>query len=143
MQLKDVKIAINSVINITFDAKIIAYRVEENIPRPSFKVFLSDLSSVGGMNNTVEKNVITRIYYYPKNPDDCELELLEIRDKLSDLFSNFTQVGEDVIKFNNYEDDCLNDMIQASFEVNFVSTQENETEYPDMDIIEFELKVGE
>jgi len=143
MQLKNVKAAINTVINNSFKSEVIAYRIEKNIPRPSFKVFFGDIRSSAGMNNIVEKNVITRIYYYPSDPDDCETELLEIRDKLSDLFSSYTKIGEEVLRFNEYEDDAMVDMIQASFEINFSSTSSEETVYPNMDNLEFELREGE
>lgn len=143
MTLKDVKVIINSVINNSFEAEVIAYRIEKEIPRPAFKVFFSDLRSAPGMNNTIEKNVIVRIYYYPADPEDCDIELLEIRDKLSDLFSSYAKVGDDVLKFNGYEDDVSNDLIQASFEVLLSSQQNEETVYPNMDNLEFELKEGE
>lgn len=143
MNLKEIKVAINTLLEKNIQAEVIAYRVEEDIPRPSLKVFFSDIKSSPGMCGTAEKNVIVRIYYYPTDPDDCDIEILEVRDKLSDLFSSYTKIGEEVLKFNEYEDDAMVDMIQASFEVNYSSTSSEETVYPNMDIIEFELKVGE
>ena len=143
MNLKNIKVAINTLIENNFIAEVIAYRVEEDIPRPSFKVFFSDLKSEPGMNGTTDKSVITRIYYYPKDPDDCDIELLEIREKLSDLFSRYTQIGDEVLKFIDYEDDSTNDLLQASFEIEYSTQISEDPDYPVMDNIYMDMKEGE
>ena len=142
MQLKDVKKAINGVLDNAFDAEVIAYRIEEDIPRPSFKVHLSDLKSTPGRSNTVDKNVIARLYYFCKDPEDCDIEQMEVQDKLSDLFSNFVEIGEEVIRFNDYESDIVSSTVQVSFLVEYSSLLSEETEYPDMDNLVLEMEEG-
>lgn len=142
MQLKDVKKSINSVLDNAFDAEVIAYRIEEDIPRPSFKVHLSDLRSTPGRSNTVDKNVIVRLYYFCTDPEDCDIEQMEIRDKLSNLFSSIVEVGEEVIRFKDYEDDVTGGTVQVSFEVEYSSLISKEAEYPNMDNLVLEMEEG-
>ncbi|MCH4891182.1 hypothetical protein EZV73_26625 [Acidaminobacter sp. JC074] len=143
MNLKEIKAAINTLLIAKIDAEVIAYRVEEDIPRPSLKVFFSDIKSSPGMGGTAEKNVIVRIYYYPTNPDDCDIEILEVSEKLSDLFSSYTKVGEEVLTFLEYDSDHSNDMIQASFEVEYSTQVIEDPDYPMMDNIDMDMKEGE
>lgn len=143
MNLKEIKAAINTLLKSKIGVEVIAYRVEEDIPRPSLKVFFSDVKSSSGMGGTAEKNVIVRIYYYPEDPNDCDIEILEVSEKLSDLFSSYIKVGNEVLKFLEYDSDHSNDMIQASFEVEYSTQIIEELDYPMMDNIYMNMEEGE
>jgi len=139
MNLAELKAGINLSLK-ALGPSVIAWKKEEGIEGPCFKMNFGPLSSSPGMNDTVNKHVVARIYYYPSDRDDCDKELLTMREKLADLFSSHITIGGQVIKVKDYDDDITNNIIQGAFEVEYSTDKIMETIYPDMGYIEMNMR---
>lgn len=94
----DIIEAINIKLKSKFNNIIITTEgnVKEKITRPSFFVQLDDIKASDFTNEALDREMVIRIFYYPKEPDKNRVENLNVLDQLNDLFIN-----NNLIKIND------------------------------------------
>ena len=63
-----------------------ALSVDEGITRPSFFISLDNIKARDFMREALDREITVRIYYFPSTIDNNKIELLNMQDKLSELF---------------------------------------------------------
>lgn len=59
---------------------------KEGLIRPSFRTNIDNIKVSNFMNFAKDREMTVRIYYFSTNKDKYRLELLDIQDKLEDIF---------------------------------------------------------
>lgn len=71
--------------------------VDEGINRPSFFMSFDNIKASDFMREALDREVTVRIYYFSSTIDNNEIELLNIQDKLNEIF-----LEDNLIKVNEY-----------------------------------------
>lgn len=93
--IKDVINAINKLLKTNFTVKIANKNIREKIIRPSFYVDLEQNDSIQLNSICKQNNLTVRIYYFPTDPNNNRIELLDVQEKLNNLFLKGLSVTED------------------------------------------------
>ena len=99
--------------------------VKDGFVRPSFKAELDNVKREGYLTQ-VEKSCTVRIFYFPA--DDNAIELLDVQEKLGDLFDlKFSVEGRhlDIVEPNFDE---IDGVLQFEFDLQFFDGREHENE---------------
>ncbi|BEP28813.1 phage tail terminator family protein [Helicovermis profundi] len=138
--IKDIKLAINKAIKTISTSKIISSDIEEGFKRPCFKVIFGDVDTESIGIYMLKKDMIVRIYYYPEDRDKNDLELMNIQDSLALLFLDPLIVSENfIIHPLEYVDRLVDNVLQASFELNYIQELDKEDSSLMIDTIELEI----
>lgn len=73
------------------------FNVDEGIIRPSFFISLDNVQASDFMNEALDRNITVRIYYFSTTVDNNEVELLNMQDKLIEIF-----LEDNLIKIDDY-----------------------------------------
>jgi hypothetical protein len=94
--IKDVIKAINTQLNIDFPTVTISSTdIKEKIIRPSFYVDLEQNDSIQ-FNSMCQENTLTvRVYYFPTDPNNSRIDLLDTQEKLNNIFLKGLRVNDD------------------------------------------------
>lgn len=122
---KDIKIAVNGLLSRQFEVDINSNNVKEGFLRPSFFVFLDNQNRSSNVDQ-VEKSLTIRIHYFPADRYDYSMELLDVQERLGDLFDLKLPVKDR--KFNIIEADSTetDGVLVFSFEIEFSEGREIE-----------------
>ncbi len=119
--------------------------IQEGFSRPSFFV-TTDSNKSGQQNDRItNKKVGIRIYYFPSNEHNCQVELLEMQDSLDELFSDgfMIQDGSDNTYINLDEDgidyNITDGVLQALFYVNYMNESDPDADYDYMEELNLNL----
>jgi len=146
MELKTIVKTINNMLKAKFlDIHRQSTDIQEGFKRPSFFV-TTDSNKSGQQNDRItNKKVGIRIYYFPSNEHNCQIELLEMQDSLDELFSNgfMIQEGEDKTYINLDEDgidfNTTDNVLQALFYVNYMNETDPDADYDYMEKLNLNL----
>ncbi|OXS67519.1 hypothetical protein B1B04_22265 [Lysinibacillus sp. KCTC 33748] len=118
--------------------KVSSKSVNKGFTRPSFKVELDNVKREGYLTQ-VEKSCTVRIFYFPADENDSTIELLDVQEKIGDLFDlKFSVEGRHLDIVEPYFDE-IDGVLQFEFDLLFFDGREYENE----DIgIEDEIKNG-
>lgn len=84
---RDISIAVDSKLKAGFpDVEIQSSDVEEGFKRPSFFVRIDNADTKKFMANGRDRKLTVYINYFPSDPHGSEVELLDARDTLEDVF---------------------------------------------------------
>jgi len=116
--------------------KVFGKSVQDGFTRPSFKVELDNVKREGSLTQ-VERSCTVRIFYFPADENDSTIELLDVQEKIGDLFDlKFSVEGRHLnIVEPNFDE--IDGVLQFEFDLQFFDGREGE------DIsIEDEIKNG-
>lgn len=86
--------------------------------------------------NRKQQDYTVRIVYFPQTPIIDDIEILNTREKLSELFLKPLLISDDVLLHPaDYDDDVNEGVITATFEVSYVSNIIDTNEYENLDIL--------
>ncbi|WP_353096232.1 DUF6838 family protein [Tissierella praeacuta] len=71
--------------------------VDEGITRPSFFMSFDNVKATDFMREALDREITVRIYYYSSTIDNNEIELLNMQDKLNEIF-----LEDNLIRVNEY-----------------------------------------
>ncbi|AJK89646.1 MULTISPECIES: phage tail terminator family protein [Lysinibacillus] len=134
---KQIKTTINKKLQTNFDMDVSSKAANEGFTRPSFKVELDNVKREGHLTQ-VEKACTVRIFYFPKDENNS-IELLDVQEKLGDLFDLKFSIEDRHLDINEPNFDEIDGVLQFEFDLQFFDGREYENE----DIgIEDEIKNG-
>lgn len=118
--LKEVKIAINALIDSNFvDIPIQSTDITEGFTRPSFFVEFDNVAQDVRLNCII-KNLMVRIYYFPTSKNDYSLEVLQIQEKLQEIFGLNIKIGEKVITIDETTAFVVDAVLEFEFELQII-----------------------
>jgi len=123
---KKLKTTVNKKLRFSFsEIDVSSKSANEGFTRPSFKVELDNLKREGSLTQ-VERSCTVRIFYFPSTIDDNAVELLDVQEKIGDLFDlKFTVEGRhlDIVDPNFDE---IDGVLQFEFDIQFFEARGNE-----------------
>lgn len=143
--LDDIIVAINTLLETKFpDIKEESTDNKEALDRPSFFVTIETNKSGQQSTSETTKKVGIRIYYFPTDEHDCQIELLEMQDSLDELFSNGFMIDDTYI---NLDEDGIDytttdNILQALFYVNYINTTDLDTDYEYMEELQIDNRLN-
>ncbi|PIJ97863.1 phage tail terminator family protein [Lysinibacillus sphaericus] len=134
---KQIKTTINKKLQTNFDMDVSSKAANEGFTRPSFKVELDNVKREAHLTQ-VERACTVRIFYFPKDENNS-IELLDVQEKLGDLFDLKFSIEDRHLDINEPNFDEIDGVLQFEFDFRFFDGREYENE----DIgIEDEIKNG-
>lgn len=135
---KQIQITINEKLQSNFSIDVISKSAKEGFTRPCFKLELDNVKREGYLTQ-VEKSCTVRIFYFPADENDNAIELLDVQEKLGDLFDLKFSIEDRHLDINEPNFDEIDGVLQFEFDLQFFDGREYENE----DIgIEDEIKNG-
>lgn len=124
--LKDIKLAINNLIEATFpEIEISSKDIKEGFSRPSFFIDFEAMSK-----HSTEEQVIRElqiiIYYFPSDPHKNSLELLEVQEKLEEVFDLKLNVSDRYFNIDDPSGVKSDGVLQFSFSIKYEEGREIE-----------------
>lgn len=126
---KDIKKAINNQLDKT-DVEIQSRDVREGFNRPSFFVQLDNVER-SGTPTQIELSLTVRIYYFPTDPHEYAIEVLEMQDWLSELFDLKLKVKDRLLPISEINSKVTEGVLQVDFDMKFEQGREKEKEFDD------------
>lgn len=141
--IKDVLLVINTILNANFpNIEIQATDIEEGFNRPSFFVEVENNNTSNLMTNYKDKNLSIRIYYFPSNRETYQIEIIEVEEKLEELFCQKIKINEDFyIAIDETESETIDRVLQFVFDLNYVQELEDTDESELIDTLDINIKV--
>jgi hypothetical protein len=120
---KDIKKAINTKLNNEFNIEINSNDVKEGFKRPSFFVAF-DILVKSSDQSQFDRSLTIRIYYFPTDRYEYSIELLDVQERLENLFDLKLEVLER--KFNIFESTTLitDGILEFSFDIQFFDAKD-------------------
>lgn len=119
---KDIKIAINRKLK-TLGIEINSRDVTEGFIRPSFFVeFLDSIRSAD--ENQVHKSLNVQIYYFPTDRYEYSIEVLDVQEKLENLFDLKLPVVDRLLTINQADVNMVDGVLNFSFDIEFYEGRE-------------------
>jgi len=120
--LKDIKKAINSIISNKFpDVEIMSTDVKEGFNRPSFFVQLDNVTKDDRLYYFT-RDMTVRIYYFPSDRYNYNLEVLDVVDGLESIFNLNFNVSDRVITIDNTSYDITDGVLEFDLEFNYTDS---------------------
>ncbi len=124
---KQIKTTINKKLQTNFDMDVSSKAANEGFTRPSFKVQLDNVKRVNHLTQ-VERACTVRIFYFPKDENDYSIELLDVQEKLGDLFDLKFSIEGRHLDINEPNFDEIDGVLQFEFDLQFFDGREYENE---------------
>ncbi|KOS61722.1 hypothetical protein FJQ98_02960 [Lysinibacillus agricola] len=121
---KQIKTTINKKLLSNFDIDVSSKSANEGFTRPSFKVELDNVRREGYLTQ-VEKSCTVRIFYFPADEIDNSVELLDVQEKLGDLFDLKFTVEDRHLGINEPNFDEIDGVLQFEFDLQFFDGRES------------------
>lgn len=144
--IKDVIKAINILIKSNFpDIKISSKDIRRCIIRPSFYVDLEQNDSIQ-FNSMCKENTLTvRIYYFPSDMNNNRIELLDVQEKLNNIFLKGLSVNEDFYIYftedNKPEFTIVDGVLQLKLELYYLQLIEDTNTYEMLEELETNMNI--
>jgi len=144
---KDIKKAVNKQLSKT-EIEIMSRDVEEGFNRPSFFVELDNVNRSSTVSQ-IERSLTVRIYYFPSERYNYSIEVLEMQDKLEDLFDLKLKIKSRWLNILDYQSFVNDGVLSCSFDIEFedgrhseknVDEEELRKDYPIEDMEELYFK---
>ncbi|TCO69503.1 phage tail terminator family protein [Marinisporobacter balticus] len=130
--LKDIKIAINSLISANFTAEINSRDIEEGFKRPSFFVEFDNSKRSPTGEEQINRKLTVRTYFFPSNRYKHSIEILEIQEKLEEVFDIKLKVLDRYFNIDEVETVVSDGVLQFYFDIQY----EEGRDIPDADLME-------
>jgi hypothetical protein len=115
---KDIKSAVVKMLDSEFGIEIQSTDVSEGFQRPSFFVSFDNLSKSSTLDH-VERSLTIRINYFPSDRYDYALEILDITDKLENVFDLKLPVLDRQINIVEVQSVVTDGVLEFSFDITF------------------------
>jgi len=113
--------AINLKIQQSFlDVPFQSIEDKEGLIRPSFRTNIEGISASNFMNFAKDRELTVRIYYFPKEKYKYRMELLDVQDKLEDLFlleNTIVTESSFVIEIFEFQFDVVDGVLHFYFDL--------------------------
>lgn len=113
--------AINLKIQQSFlDVPFQSIEDKEGLIRPSFRTNIEGISASNFMNVAKDRELTVRIYYFPKEKYKYRMELLDVQDKLEDLFlleNTIVTESSFVIEIFEFQFDVVDGVLHFYFDL--------------------------
>lgn len=130
--LKDIKIAINNLISANFTAEVTSRDIKEGFKRPSFFVELDNVKRSPAGEEQIERKLTVRIYYFPSSRYQYNVEILEVLEKLEEVFDTKLKVQDRYFNIDEVESIVIDGILQFYFDIQY----EEGREVPDVELME-------
>lgn len=114
---KDIRFAINQRLKTT-GVPVNSRDVSEGYKRPSFFVQLNNVGRSGD-ENQVHKSMTVQIYYFPTDRYEYAIEVLEMQEKLEELFDLKLPVKDRLFNVDEYNSFVNDGVLNAMFDMEF------------------------
>lgn len=120
--------------------------VDEGITRPSFFVLFDNVKASDFMRETLDREITVRIYYFSSTVDNNEIELLNMQDKLNEIFleDNLIRVNEYMnIEIDGLEFNVTDKVLHCYFDLRLSENYDrskHDADKPYMEELEIERK---
>ncbi|MBB6218185.1 hypothetical protein HNQ80_004325 [Anaerosolibacter carboniphilus] len=141
--LKDITAAVNTKIEENFpEIKIETRDITEGFDRPSFFTDIDYARKGSFMDSAVERSMTVRIHYFASNRNKHRLELLDVQEKLEDMFFQTLEIKDQfIVHINETNVEKLEGgIIEFSFDINYIEELEIEDPSELMDGIEVSIR---
>lgn len=119
---KDIKIAVNTRLK-TLGIEITSKDVTEGFTRPSFFVQF-DNSVRSADENQVHKSLTVEIYYFPKDRYEYSIEVLDIQEKLENLFDLKLPIKDRLVNIDEANTVINDGVLNFTFDLAFYDGRE-------------------
>lgn len=117
--------------------------VSEGFDRPSFFISLDNIKASDFMREALDREITVRIYYFPSTIDNNRIELLNMQDKLSELFleDNLIKVNEYMnIEVDELEFNVIDKVLHCYFDIRLSQDYNRTDDRPYMEELQIERK---
>lgn len=118
MNYLDIKKAINDRLKSQFSIEIQSKDVREGFNRPSFFVEFDDMTRTKYESHE-QKSLTVRIYFFPTSSTHYSIELMEVQERLEDVFGLKLKVKDRLININSTESLIVDGILEFSFQLDF------------------------
>ncbi|WP_427340647.1 phage tail terminator family protein [Caloranaerobacter sp. DY30410] len=122
--LKDLKIAINSLISSNFTAEVTSRDIREGFKRPSFFVELDNIKKSPAGEDQINRELTVRIYYFPSSRYQYNVEILEVQEKLEEVFDTKLKVQDRYFNIDEVESIVTDGVLQFYFDIRYEEGRE-------------------
>ena len=120
---KDIKKAVNTLLKSGFNIEINSNDVKEGFNRPSFFVSFDNLGRSSTVEQ-VEKSFTIRINYFPSDRNDYSIELLDVQERLENLFDLKLSVKDRHFNIIEASSVTTDGVLEFSFDIEFSDGRE-------------------
>lgn len=117
--------------------------VSEGFERPSFFMSFDNVRASDFMREALDREIIVRIYYFSSTVDNNEIELLDMQDKLNEIFleDNLIRVNEYMnIEVDELEFNVIDKVLHCYFDIRLCENYNRTDDRPYMEKLEIERK---
>lgn len=117
--------------------------VSEGFDRPSFFISLDNVKANDFMREALDREITVRIYYFSSEIDNNRIELLNMQDKLNELFleDNLIRVNEYMnIEIDELEFNIIDKVLHCYFDIRLCENYNRIDDRPYMEELEIERK---
>lgn len=117
--------------------------VSEGFDRPSFFISLDNIKASDFMREALDREITVRIYYFSSTIDNNKIELLNMQDKLIELFleDNLIRVNEYVnIEVDELEFSIVDKVLHCYFDIRLCENYNRVDDTPTMEELQIERK---
>ncbi|NMM52151.1 phage tail terminator family protein [Paenibacillus aquistagni] len=140
--LKDIALAINKRLKeVLPEIEINSKDIKEGFKRPSFFVDFESGSKQQLTRHQVERMIHIIVYYFPKNPHQYKLEILNIQELVEDAFRDELVITDDIRLYTNeISNNVVDGVLQLSFDIHYLEINDparHDSELPFMEILQY------
>lgn len=125
MTIKDIDTAISKMLSDKTKITIQSTDIREGFTRPSFYVTFPSTKKSPFNEYLYERNLSCKIYYFPKSKDDYSLELMEMQEKLENMFYLKLNVLDRKLNITEVDSYSSDGELQFDFDLNYFETPED------------------
>lgn len=117
--------------------------VNEGFKRPSFFMSFDNVKASDFMREALDREITVRIYYFSRTIDNNRIELLNMQDKLNELFleDNLIRVNEYMnIEVDELEFNIIDKVLHCYFDMRLCENYNRTDDRPYMEELEIERK---
>ncbi|MGE7828967.1 phage tail terminator family protein [Paenibacillus sp. NPDC093718] len=125
LTLKQIVKSITTQLNTKFpEINVTSRDIKEGFERPSFFVEIDNNSSSSGLF-VIEKSKTIRIYYFPSDMYENELELLQMQDDLAEVFNLTVKIEDRTITLDETVSVVTDGVLQFEFDLNYLDSNKS------------------
>ncbi|WP_077369709.1 phage tail terminator family protein [Anaerosalibacter sp. Marseille-P3206] len=117
--------------------------VSEGFDRPSFFISLDNIKASDFMREALDREITVRIYYFSTTVDNNRIELLNMQDKLNEIFleDNLIRANEYVnIEIDELEFNIIDKVLHCYFDIRLCENYDRVDDTPTMEELQIERK---
>ena len=136
MTLKEIALAINRQLKKAVpEIEIVTKDIEEGFDRPSFFVDFEQFGVHRISARQLERTVSVTIFFFPSDPYQYKLEMLDIQQRLEDAFNDELVINDETrLYMGEIESTKTDGVLQFSFEIAYTAIDYSEDDsIPDME----------